>query len=69
MALVDKEAALYIKDSDAERRLIPLAIETVQNKEKLKNLSKNIKTMAYPDAAKTIAEEVYKLAVAYNNKD
>ena len=69
LALVDKEAALYIKDSDAERRLIPLAIETVQNKEKLKNLSKNIKTMAYPDAAKTIAEEVYKLAVAYNNKD
>ena len=69
LALVDKEAALYIKDSDAERRLIHLAIETVQNKEKLKNLSKNIKTMAYPDAAKTIAEEVYKLAVAYNNKD
>lgn len=69
LALVDKEAALYIKDSDAERHLIPLAIETVQNKEKLKNLSKNIKTMAYPDAAKTIAEEVYKLAVAYNNKD
>lgn len=68
LALVDKEAALYVKDTDAERRLIPLAIETVQNQEKLKKLSKNIKTMAYPDAAKTIAEEVYNLAVAYNKE-
>lgn len=68
LALVDKEAALYVKDADAERRLIPLAIETVQNQEKLKKLSKNIKTMAYPDAAKTIAEEVYNLAVAYNKE-
>lgn len=68
LALVDKEAALYVKDADAERRLIPLAIETVQNQEELKKLSKNIKTMAYPDAAKTIAEEVYNLAVAYNKE-
>lgn len=68
LALVDKEAALYVKDADAKRRLIPLAVEVVQDKEKLKKLSKNIRTMAYPHAAETIAEEVYKLAVAYTNK-
>ena len=64
MALVDKDAALYVPDSEARRTLMPLAINTVTDGERLKALSKNILQMAKPDAAKDIAHEVLKLAGA-----
>ncbi len=66
MALVNKDAALYVKDAEAETKLIPLAVETVMQTEKLQSLSKHIAQLAYTDSANVIAEEVYKLAVAYN---
>lgn len=65
LALVEKQAALYVKDSEAVKDLLPLAIETVGNEELLKQLSENIAKMAYVDAADVIADEVYKLAVEY----
>lgn len=62
MALVDKQAALYVKDADAPATLLRLAIETVKDEAKLKELSENIKRLALPDSADTIANEVVKLA-------
>ena len=62
MALVDHDAALYVKDSEAHSQLIPLAIETVNNDAKLKVLAQNVLKLALPDSAGIIAEEVIKLA-------
>ncbi len=62
MALVNRDAALIVKDSDARAELIPLAIKTVANQEKLKMLGANAYKMAFKDSARVIAEEVLKLA-------
>ena len=62
MALVHKSAALYVPDAEAEHTLIAEAINTVKNGKKLLGLSQNIKTLARPNAAKDIAEEVIRLA-------
>ena len=62
LALVNKQAALYVKDSEASKLLLPLAIDTVKDDGKLKSLSTNILRMALPDSAEIIAKEVIKLA-------
>lgn len=62
LALVKKDAAIYIKDSEAVTALIDKAIETVQQPETLKQLSTNIACLALKDSANVIAKEVYKLA-------
>lgn len=65
LALVAKDAALYIKDAEASEKLLKTAIETVQQPETLKKLSTNITKLAFKDSANTIAEEVWKLALKY----
>lgn len=62
MALVQKEAALYVPDAEASTTLLPKAISTVKNAKKLQDLSQNILRMARPNAASDIADEVLKLA-------
>lgn len=68
LALVNKQAALYVKDADAVSELVDMAVRVVQDEEKLAALSRNIKTMAFSDSADRIAEEVCKLAVAYRDR-
>ena len=67
LALVNKGAALYVKDSEATQKLLDLAIATVSQPDTLKNLSMNIAKLAFKDSANVIANEVYKLAVKYKN--
>lgn len=62
MALVNKQAALLVRDADAVEELIPLALETVSDTEKLHELGSNALAMGLPDSARIIAEEVIKLA-------
>ena len=62
MALVNKEAALYVKDAEAPGKLLQLAINTVADETKLRSLSENIKKLGLPDSADIIATEVVKLA-------
>ena len=62
MALVNRDAALFVKDDEAKDLLVPLALKTVADEQKLKSLSENVLKMALPDSAKIIAEEVLKLA-------
>ena len=62
LALVQKNAALYVPDAEARRSLLPLAINTVADHEKLESLSRNIIQLARPNAASDIADEVIKLA-------
>ena len=62
LALVNKQAALYVKDAEAKQKLMPLALETVKDDAKLKSLGENVLKMALPDSAEIIAKEVIKLA-------
>lgn len=68
LALVNKNAALYVKDAEAKEQLIDKAIETVNQPELLKDLSKNIAQLAFTDSANVIAREVIKLAKEYQEK-
>lgn len=65
LALVNKNAALYIKDSEATQKLLDTAIETVHKPDLLKELSSNITKLAIKDSATIIAKEVCKLALKY----
>ena len=68
MALVNKAAALYVKDAEADKILLPLAIDTAKDDAKLQSLHENILKMALPDSADMIAKEVIKLAHSLNDK-
>lgn len=63
MALVNREAALYVSDADAPQRLLPLAVETVTDNARLNVLSEHIKTLGMKDSAAMIADEVLSLWV------
>ena len=62
MALVKKDAAVLVKDIDAQDVLITNALTLIQDNDKLASLHKNILTLALPDSARLIADEVMKLA-------
>lgn len=68
MALVRKDAALFVKDSEAVNSLIPLALKTCQDAALLQKLSENSKKMSFKDSANVIAEQVYQLAIKYRDK-
>lgn len=62
MALVNKDAALYVKDADALHSLLALAVDTVKNSDLLAKLSTNIRMLGKENSAEVIADEVIKLA-------
>lgn len=62
LALVNKDAALYVKDAEAPATLLRLAIDTVNDAEQLAQLTANIKKLGKHNSADVIADEVLKLA-------
>jgi UDP-N-acetylglucosamine--N-acetylmuramyl-(pentapeptide) pyrophosphoryl-undecaprenol N-acetylglucosamine transferase len=68
LALVNKNAALYVRDVEAKDKLMELAMDTVRNTNALQLLSDNIRKMAFENSADIIADEVYKLAIQYRDK-
>jgi len=62
MALVNKNAAIMIKDMEASEKLMDYALDLIKSDGQIKKLSENIKGMALSDSAKNIAEEVLKLS-------
>lgn len=62
MALVNKDAVLYVKDADAPHSLLALAINTVKDADHLAKLSANIRKLGKENSAEVIADEVIKLA-------
>lgn len=62
MALVEKEAAILVKDQVAFLEMMDRALEVLRDPSKMERLSRQIKTLAKPAAAATIAQEVLKLA-------
>lgn len=61
MALVNSEAAILVKDSDARNTLIDEVIRLSVNEMKQTQLRNNIASFAMPDAAKRIVDEVLRL--------
>lgn len=61
MALVNKDAAMLVKDSEAREKLIPTALELLSNPEKLKMMASNIAKMGITDSAKRIGDEVCRI--------
>lgn len=62
MALVNKNAAIFVKDAEAADILLQKAIETVKDDAKLLSLHENISKLGVENSADTIADEVIKLA-------
>ncbi len=60
-ALVNNDAAVMVKDSDAREKLIAISLELLKQPGRLSELSKNIKAMAEPDSAERIAQQVMKI--------
>ena len=69
MALVEKDAAIYVADANAKEELVAKAIKTVRDESKIASLEENIEKMGRPNAAEEIAEEVMMLADAYIEKE
>ena len=61
LALVNKGAALYVKDAEAPQKLVSTAFEAIVNEEELQKLSTQIAKLALPDSANTIARYVMDL--------
>ena len=55
-SLVNKNAALLVKDRDASRKLVLVLLELLSDSSKQEKLSNNIKKLAVKDAADRIAE-------------
>lgn len=61
MALVRKDAALMVRDCDAVRELMPAALGLLAEPERIARIEANAGAMAKMNAAREIADEIYKL--------
>jgi UDP-N-acetylglucosamine--N-acetylmuramyl-(pentapeptide) pyrophosphoryl-undecaprenol N-acetylglucosamine transferase len=60
-SLVDKNAAIMVKDAEAKNLLFQEAMALLEDEAKIKELEHNILYFARPDAAKKIAAEILKV--------
>lgn len=63
MALVNKNAAVLIKDEEAKEKLVPVVIELMNNEERKNTMRKNLSKLAKPNAAEEIAKEILSLVI------
>ena len=62
MALVNNNAAVLVKDNEAEQNLVDIALLLINDENKCRTLAENIGKMALSDADEVIAREVLKIA-------
>ena len=62
MALVNKDAAVLVRDAEAADKLVSTALDLIRDDKRLETLHTNILKLAQADSAKRIAEEVIRLA-------
>lgn len=67
-ALADKDAAVMIPNSQASDRLVPEALNLLNDEARCRQLSANIRTLAKPNAAEEIAQEVLGLVGKANSR-
>ncbi len=61
MALIDKDAAVLVRDDKTEIEMMQKAMALLSDEQKLKTLSENIGKLARPNATKDIVDELHKL--------
>ncbi len=61
MAIVNKDAAIMVRDADAQMGLPTVMNDLIRDTEKIRRFEENILKLAKPDASRVIAEEVLKL--------
>lgn len=61
MALVNKDAALMVRDAEAGEKLMDTAMGLIHDPAAIERIEDNVALLALPDAARTIVDEVYKL--------
>lgn len=61
MALVNKDAAVLVKDIEAKKKMIATALDLISNPEKSNSLAKNIGKLGKPNATQEIVDELEKL--------
>ena len=63
MALVNKDAALMVRDAEAPEQLLPTALALLRDEARIQQLEANIAKLALTNAAQVIADEAYKLVL------
>lgn len=61
MALVGKDAAMMIPDSQAVEKVVPAAMELLEDTERRAQLSKNISALAIDDSADRVADQIMEI--------
>ncbi|SFG10849.1 undecaprenyldiphospho-muramoylpentapeptide beta-N-acetylglucosaminyltransferase [Pontibacter chinhatensis] len=61
MALVQQQAAILVRDAEAMEKLVPTALQLVNDEKEQQRLHQNILKMARPNAAADIVNELVKL--------
>ena len=61
MSLVNKNAALIVKDNEAKDKVIPMIIELAKDEAKQNELKNNISRLAIHNADERIADEILKI--------
>ncbi len=61
MALVNKGAAMMVRDSEVVEKLLPAALELCADSQKIAEIERNAAAMALPDAAQTIIDQIYSI--------
>ncbi len=68
MALVSKGAGLLVRDSEAPQKLMATACELLGDRQKIELMESNALKLAQPDAARAIADEIYKIVIPSGTK-
>jgi UDP-N-acetylglucosamine--N-acetylmuramyl-(pentapeptide) pyrophosphoryl-undecaprenol N-acetylglucosamine transferase len=61
MSLVNKNAAVLVKDIEAKEKLVKEVVDLIKNENKQNELKQNIAKLALPNAAEIIVNEILKL--------
>jgi len=61
MALVRKNAGILVKDDEAVENLMARACALMNDPERISQMERNIAALAKPEAAMSIAEEIYRI--------
>ena len=61
MSLVEKDAAMMVKNSETEEKLLPTVFELLKDEEKICKMQENIAKFAKPNAAEDIVNEIDKM--------
>ncbi len=68
MALVNKKAALMVRDTEAMEKLTPSMLSTVKDESLLAILAQNVKGMALADSAEKIVDKVFEVIGLESNE-